>query len=149
MASSLLIASSQDFFRKKAGNGRELGAGEAMKAGPAYTDPRSAKPIFFGRISGSGPRRFVEQMADSSPPNRRSTAGGPKAFNSSPRFRIVTSSMTRGLRDRISESPVFSLPGDPVFRPDRGGLDLVGFVDWGSGDNRDGREWWFRPAFGA
>lgn len=149
MASSLLIASSPAFFRKKAGKGSELGEGEAKKAGPAYSEPRSAKPTVFGRISGSGPKRLVEQRSDSSPSDSRSSAGGWKAFNSSPRFRIVTSSMTRGLRGRISASPAFSLPGGPDFRPGRGGLSRVGFTSWGGGDGRPGRVWWSRPAFGG
>lgn len=162
MASSLLIVSPPTFFRKKGGKGRELGEGEAKKAGPAYSDPRSAKPTFFGRISGSvkgfdelscisgsGPGSFVEQRTDSSPCDRLSTAGGPKAFNSSPRFRIVTSSMTSCLRGRISASPGFSLLVDPVFRSDRGGLCRVGFVGWGGWDNRGGRGWGLRPAFGG
>lgn len=149
MASSLLIASPPAFFRKKAGKGSELGDGDAKKAGPAYTDPRSANPIFFGRICGSGPSLLVEQRTDSSPSDRRSSAGGTKACNSSPRFRIVTSSMTRVLRGRICVSPAFSLPGDPVFRTGNGGLARVGFVGWGGGDGRAGRVWWLRPAFGG
>ncbi|CAL9102759.1 unnamed protein product, partial [Musa textilis] len=132
-ASSPLTA---PFFRQKEGRGSELGEGDAKNAGPAYGDSGTASPTFLGRISGSGPNRFVEQKTEPSPSRPGSAARGAPGFNSSPRFKIRTPSITRALRERVSPSErAPSFRGDGDLRPSSGGLPRLGLATaWGGGE---------------
>lgn len=100
-ASSLSTETPSAFFKKKEGKGRELGAGDAAKyAGPAYGDAGAMKETFFGRTSGSGANRSVEQRLEPPTPDLRSAVGKTPSFSPSPRFKIRTSCITSGFRGR-------------------------------------------------
>lgn len=78
-------------FVKKAGNGNELGGGDAnMEGDPAYKQLKTL--ICFWTVSGSGPNRSVEDNTKSSFPNPNFK---PSKF--SPRLRILTCPLTNCL----------------------------------------------------
>lgn len=84
-------------FNNMAGKGSALGAGAARKGDPQKLSAAApllgtadADRICLENASGSGPIRRVEQGVESTPVD-----DGRRVFRSSPRFKMVTSSITR------------------------------------------------------